>query len=193
MKIYTDADDVKRIALAAFPNYSGKRFSIENFAGPMALESYWCGGARDSFAFVELCDGNPRALRVPENGNGFALDGKTLRVDELPSETALVRLVDGAGGIRNITVFLRDENIAKMLPAKRELTFAQSVVLAASVEYKAQFRKEAARRDCGVGESDYLIAKDELAAMGLLNKIGAITNEGRNVNGETRLNRLRAQ
>lgn len=66
--------EVREIGLAAFTSYQGRKFQVESLSGEMTLESYWSGGSRDYWCFVELA--SLRQTRpVVENGTPFSNGG----------------------------------------------------------------------------------------------------------------------
>jgi hypothetical protein len=53
---------IKQLALAAFPEYRGRKFFTEVQQGPLDLRSFWDEGSRDYFTFVRLADGETCAM-----------------------------------------------------------------------------------------------------------------------------------
>ena len=178
--IYSTAPEVKQIALAGFPSYSGKMFRVKQFV-PLTLESTWAGGCRDYYAFVNLA--TMQAVSVPENGNPF-LDVGTFKCSKLPDNIALLRHVIYSGKDLGIEIMVNTENLAKLLPAPVELTMAQKIVLAFTAQRKSSYngknRAQMALEDVGLPVVEFEQAKAEMIARGLLNSAGAINNEGRN-------------
>ena len=79
-----------------------------------------------------------------------------------------------------LTVFVRPENLAPLLPAPLDLTWAEKVVLTVTCGLKGFTRLETAREETGIESVDYELAKTSLVNRGLLNRAGAITLDGRN-------------
>lgn len=189
--LYTKAPEVQEIVKAAFPEYAGKRFSVSAFNGPMTLTSYWSGGSRDYFAFVSL--ESERAVSVPENGTPW-VNPNGFKVDALPENIVLVRYTKGLH--ESTCVYVRPENMTKFLPAPAETTREQKIVLSATRSLKSSYagikdyRFNQAREYTGISREAWEQAKGELIAKGLLNKAGAITDEGRNVIGWTNLSTI---
>ena len=49
--IYLDATpEVKSMARMAFPNYTGRKFKLDNSGRPVNVTSYWDGGSRDYYS-----------------------------------------------------------------------------------------------------------------------------------------------
>lgn len=188
MKLYTQDNEVKRIALAAFPNYAGKSFSVETFS-PTRLDSCWEGGSRDFYRFVNLA--TLQTVGVPENGTPFSNGGQILKCDVLPFNVAMVRHTVFCGKDLGLTVHVGAENLGKYLPAPVELTLAQRIVLVTTRErkssYNGQNRQQMAEADCGLPEPEWTKAKAELIAKGLLKANGSITDDGRNAAGTAQL------
>jgi len=84
-----------------------------------------------------------------------------------------------------------------MLPQKPALTWAQSVVLAATRGLKSSYagipnyRRHAAQREVGITIEEWETAKAECISKGFLNRAGAITDDGRNVIEWTQLYTLK--
>lgn len=191
--IHNDSPEVRNIVATAFPEYRGRRFAVEAFQGPMRLSSYWSGGSRDYFAFVNMGVAG-LATQVPENGTPFtpAINNE---LTTLPTNIALVRYHRGPH--EYVTVFVPAENLNRFaLPAAVPLEWAEQVVLAATATYKNSYggltncRFREATRATGIDENQWNLAKATLMAKKLLNAAGAITDAGRNAVGDTRLSSL---
>lgn len=186
--IYSQAPEVKRIAMAAFPDYKGRTFRVETFSGPMRLDSNWEGGSRSYYVILDLV--SLRHATIPENGTPFSNGGKIERITELPLNCAVVEHCLFCGKDLGIRIYVSEANLTKMLPAPVELTRDQKIVLVATRSLKSFARFEEARSWTGIGKLAYDQAKAELIARGLLKSNGAITDEGRNAAGSTQLHSL---
>lgn len=199
---YSNAPEIRDIALKAFPDYNGRSFKVETFGGPMRLDSYWEGGSRDYYAIVNMNTG--KVKQVPENGTPWS--GKPWRISKLPPNFAVVR--SHRGRFQEITIYVNPENISKMLPAPEELPWAEKVVLAATRSFKSSYmgrdRRDMANRemenifakDLGsthISKQEWDAAKQSLIQKGMLNKAGAITDKGRNAIGDTQVRHLRKE
>ena len=171
-----------------FPDYRGKSFRVKAFVGPMNLTSNWGGGSRDYFALLSLA--TLRTMPVPENGNPFSNGGKTERVEQLPPNCAVVEHSLFCGKDLGITIFVGQENLAKLLPAPVAMTPDQKVVLAATVGLISSARFQEAEYHTGITRKVWDATKLELVAKGLLKPSGAVTDAGRNAIGDTRLANL---
>ncbi len=89
----TQAPEVKQLVRRAFPEYNGKRFTVEPFTGPVHATSYWSGGSRDYWALVRMTD--YAILPLPENGTPFSNGGESILIESLPDGVALVRRSHG--------------------------------------------------------------------------------------------------
>lgn len=54
--------EIKRIILAAFPNYKKHNAFVSVFNGGANISSYWSGGSRDEHAIVEIATGRRKNL-----------------------------------------------------------------------------------------------------------------------------------
>lgn len=187
-----NSPETKELVRKAFPQYNGRRISVQPFVGPIRLESYWSGGTRDYYALVSLVPGIDLAANVPENGTPFTPDLKPLEV--LPANGALVCYT--MGSYEHVTIYVNAENLSKMLPAPVELSRDEKIVLAATAGLKSSYagiknyRFHEATERTGIALQNWDAAKAALVSRGLLNKAGAITDAGRNAIGNTRLDNL---
>lgn len=58
--------ELMRLAKAAYPNYGGRKFKVENQIHALDVADYWDGGSRDYFVFVDIRDG--RTMAMPSQG-----------------------------------------------------------------------------------------------------------------------------
>lgn len=183
----TQAEEVKEIALAAFPSYSGRKFTVAEFHGPKRLDSCWSEGSRDYFEFVNL--ESMRTHRVQENGTPWSNGGQILECAELPLNVALVQHTIARGKDLGITIFVNGANLSKLLPAPGasvELSRNELVVLVATRSLKSSYagiknyRFHEANEITKINLHEWEEAKASLQAKRLLNAAGAITDEGRN-------------
>lgn len=184
MSIHTDSHEVRAIALAAFPTYSGRKFTVEQFSGPMRLDSYWEGGSISYFVILDLATLRSRAIE--ENGTPFSNGGKIERITELPLNCAVVEHSIFCGRAMGIRIYVRPENLSALLPEPSEITREQAIVLVCTSSYKSSYRGISDYRfhegqsETGITREDWLQAKAECIAKGLLRSNGSITDAGRN-------------
>lgn len=190
--MYIDTPETKALVKRAFPDYNGRHIKVLPFQPPMNLTSYWSGGMRDYFVAVQLTDG--KTASVPENGTPFTPTVGEL--NELPENTVLV--MHHYGPYEYCAIYVRPDNMNRLaLPAPVELTRDQKIVLAATAGLKSSYggiknyRFHEAHAETGIGLMEWDQAKAELITRGLLNAAGAITNQGRNAIGDTRLHSLK--
>ncbi len=179
--IHTDCPEVRALVARAFPDYKGRRFTVEVFQGPMALHSYWSGGSRDYFAFVSMA-GLGR-LGVPENGTPW--NPPLGDLVELPPNVALIRRT--MGSYESVTIYVRPENLNSFsLPAPAELSRDERIVLIATRSLKNTYggrtniRFTEANEYTGITEAAWKEAQKACQAKGYLNHAFAITDKGRN-------------
>jgi hypothetical protein len=190
----TKLPEVQELARRAFPGYTGRRFVVEPFTHPLTTTSYWDGGCRDYWCLINLATN--RTWLVPENGTPFVNGGKTFKVGRLPENVALVRHYQGR--FESVTIYLNPANIrADMIPLKPALDWAEAVVLAATRSLKSSYagiknyRFHEAHERTGIIETEWDSAKAACIQKGLLNRAGAITDDGRNAIEWTRLESLK--
>ena len=180
----TQLPEVREIAAKAFPEYTGRRFSVQPFTGSMPATSYWSGGSKDDWCLLNLA--TDKTWRVPENGSPYS--GKAFRVGKLPANIVLVRHTRGT--YCSLTIFVNPANLRDdLLPPKPPIEWAESVVLCATYCYKNTYggrtniRFTEARETVGITEAEWNTARTACIAKGWLNRAGAITDDGLNLNG----------
>ena len=193
--VYLDNDPVARdLARVAFPAYSGRRYKLRvvDPATPMNITSYWDGGSRSYYAFVNLA--TKAVVTVPQNGSGF---DRPIGPTPIPEGCALIEHSIFQGHDVGITIHLRTENATAMLPKPVELTRDEKIVLIATRSLKSSYggvrdyRFHEASRETGITAERWNVAKDALIGRGLLNRAGAITDTGRNAVGSGSLWEMR--
>jgi len=193
MKLYTDASEVKEIIKHTFPEYNGKNISVSTFEGPMELRSYWDSGARDFWSIINLTTN--RSKTIPENGSPFI--PKVFKISKLPPNFAVVQW--SKGRYEQVIVYVNRDNLSKLLPDKKEVSWAEKVVLCVTRSLKSSYggvsdyRFKEALKDTGITKVEWDQAKTALISKGMLNKAGAITNDGKNVIGRTELYSLKRE
>jgi hypothetical protein len=180
--MYINTPEVRSIIARAFPAYNGRSISVQPFHGPMRLDSYWSGGSRDYWTAVHLATG--QTAPVPENGTPFT--PAIGQLEELPENTVLVCWSRVGGGTDYVTVYVRPENLTKMLPAPVALTEREAIVIEYTCSYKNTYggrtniRFAEASERTGITVEQWEVAKASCIVRGLLNKAGAVTDAGRN-------------
>lgn len=181
MRIQTP--EVIALARRCFPGYTGRKFEVLPFAGPMRLDSNWSGGSREFWVLLNL--GTNKGAAVPENGTPFTPQLGELK--ELPFNCVLARHNISCGHDLGITLYVHPDNLNQYsLPAPDVLTRDEKIVLVATRTRKSSyagipnFRFHSAHEETGITEPAWNAAKASCQARGLLNKAGAITDAGRN-------------
>ncbi len=115
MKIKLD-DFLKRIVSRAYPEYRGRKFFLAVSERPIDVRSWWDGGSRTYYKFVNLATGEVSAA-VPAQS---AFDKPLAGADkvELPLNFACITHAISCGRDCGITFVVRPENAAKFLPAE---------------------------------------------------------------------------
>jgi len=194
--MYIDKVDgsVGRIINAAFPGYRGKKVQVKVVEHPINTRSYWDGGSRDYFTFVNLA--TYESMAVPAQS---AFDPKIQGADavRLPAGFVCVRHSIFCGKDTGITIMVHPDNAPLLLPAPGvELTADQKLVLlytrGRKSSYMGKDRCQMAQEDmeyahrCDASKPEPITrerweaAKASLVTSGHLNKAGAITVTGKN-------------
>ena len=191
--IYLNNDPTAvKLAAAAFPGYSGRKYRLCVTDAPQTCHSYWDDGSRDYYALVNLAD--MRQVGIPQNGSGF--EATLPPVPMVPGVAILKHSIYRSADL-GITIYLHPDNATALLPAPTELTTFEKIVLVATRSLKSSYagvsnyRFVEAKRETGITAEEWDTAKAALISRGLLNKAGAITDTGRNAAGSSDLYRLR--
>lgn len=178
MLIHTTDESVRAIALAAFPAYRGRTFSIRAAESVSLHGTYWDGGSRNSYALVDADGRTAKALPhyAPPQFGG-------------PREVVTVTLPEAGGFIvehsifcgrdHGLTVYAHPSVIAPLLPAAVDLTEAERRLLILTSSLTSAGRKHWRER-AHVSRETWDCIAGPLKTRGLLAKGGGITNEGRN-------------
>ena len=186
--IHTNDQDVMMIGRAAFPDYSGRKFRVKVAIHPINVRSYWEGGSRTFFKFIKLSDVS-KSFEVPAQS---AFDRPIEGADsvELVPGLACVSHSYFCGKDMGIEIMVHPDNAPRLLPEPMELTEDEKIVLKYTKGYKACYagrsnnRLYEAQHYTDITEARWEVAKASCIQKGLLNKAGAITNAGRNAEGE---------
>ena len=185
---------MRKVAQAAFPNYSGRKFQV-TFAETVNCRSYWDGGSRDYYVFVRL--DNFEKMAAPTSHPYFNRDVQN--VESVPLQPGLVCVQHSifCGKDTGLT-FILHPSASNLIPAPdNDLTRNEKIVLAATASLKSSYagisnyRFHSAHNDTGISADDWESAVNSLIGKGLLRKNKAITPEGRNAIGNTRLYNLK--
>jgi hypothetical protein len=193
--VHLSASDpsVKAIVSATFSGFTGKRVEAiitdtVSFHGTM-----WDEGSKRSYVLLRLAD---RVAQPIATAPYFQQSELHTATHTIPPGFVVVCL-STFRGVDSLEIHGPSANLSPMLPAPMELTDDERIVLAATAGLKSSYAGESnyrlseARRETGITSDRYNAAKSALIARKLLNKAGAITVEGRNAIGSTRLFDLR--
>lgn len=179
---------VDAICRAAFPNYRGRTVQLRQAESFTLSGTYWDGGTRSSYAAVTLSD-VPRAKSLPHFNPPQFGGPRTDPVVELDPRSAIVEHVIFCGKDLGLRIYARPEALTPMLPESVELDQNEGFVLTATAHLKAHYagkdrfdnsHYERALKLPEMTREDWEAAKARLIGRKLLNKRGAITNDGRN-------------
>jgi hypothetical protein len=184
--MYLDKLDstTQAIVNAAFPSYNGRKFRMEIANHPLNVKSYWDGGSRDYFTFVNLATRETASMPAQS-----AFDPQIAGADavNLPAGFVCVEHSIFCGKDGGITIHVQPDNAPLLLPApESELSENQKIVLLYTRCRKSSYagiydyRFYDANRTKGISRQNWDSAKAALIASGHLNKAGAITVKGKN-------------
>lgn len=181
----------------AFPSYAGKKFKVR-VQETVNVRSYWDGGSREYFAFVNLADG--RTTETVHAQSAFDRPIPGADAVTLPDGIACVVHSIFCGTDTGLTLILSPANAPRFLPETIELSELESLVLIATVslknsyggesdirfkrvrEYLASEWRDGVRVDTGrrLTKDEWTTAQSALIGRKLLTAAGAITPSGRN-------------
>lgn len=185
----------RKLVAATFPDYNGRKYKLAVSELPIDCSSYWSGGSRDYFRFVNL-----RTLEVSSEvpaQSAFDVQIQGLTAVTLPEGFACIEHSIFCGKDGGITIHIRPENAAKLIPAQSTLTRDEHIVLVATRSLKssynglANYRYHEAHSETGITLERWDTAKSTLATSGHLDARGALTIKGRNAAGTVQLYQLR--
>lgn len=165
---------IQGICRAAFPNYSGRMFKLR-VQETVDVRSYWDGGSRDYFAFVDLATLRASG-ELPSMHPAFDPHYRGSDAVAIPDGFACVRHSIFCGKDTGLTIIVNSRTMnPSLLPPSVELSRDQRIVLAATVGLKASyggvkdFRFSEASQETGITRDRWDTAKAECIARKLLN------------------------
>ena len=185
MRHYISKPDsiILNIIAASFPSYNGKKISLSTEV-PTCLNSYWQGGSKNSYAFVQLS--TMKQFNVHTN-HPFFEPNQPRDLEALPLGVVLVEHSIFCGKDMGITIYANSQDLTPLLPPAQEVTEDEKTVLYYTRSLKSSYagisnyRFVQAKAKTGITEERWESAKASLISKKFLNKAGAITAEGRNV------------
>lgn len=186
--IHLDATpEVKAMARKVFPDYTGRKFKLDNSGRPVNVTSYWDGGSRDYFTALNL--NTNQVMTVPQNGTPF--DGGPIAPNGVivPEGFMIAEHSIFCGKDTGITFYVNPKTSTGFLPPVSSLTDCERVVLEFTSRYKNTYggetnlRFKEARRATQITVDNWDIAKSDLMREGMLTLSGAITTKGKNALG----------
>ena len=173
MTTYVNRRDptIARILDATFPDYRGTQVSV--IAGEIYTpENYWSGGSKTYATAYNL----ETSLVIPlshATENPFKAAAHV--TVPIPQGVVIVEHVIFCGKDSGIRIIVHPENLTPFLPAPNTLTDRQLSILATVRSYVSSYRKEVFTLN-----QVTQVEKDELARLGCLTKLGALTLDGKN-------------
>ena len=192
MTIYLDSTPKLQDIAARIFQYKGRKFQVET-SKEVCCNSHWEGGSRSNYARVDLQNGKFEIF----GQSGTMFDRTPIPVVTLDEKTAVIEHSIFCGKDMGIRIIVHPSIMPKLITAGDKLSRDEKIVLAATRGLKSsyagdgQFRFHEAKRVTGIGLERWVEAKVSLVNKGMLNKAGAITNDGRNAIGRTDLFILR--
>jgi hypothetical protein len=174
---------VQDIIGKTFPDYKGRKITVEVCDHPINCASYWDSGCRDYFRF--LCIETMKAsAEVPAQS---AFDKPIAGIDAVKLEPGIVCVKHAFHGQHSyITILVHPDNAAKLLPDTNiDLTIDEQIVLVATRSLKSSYAgisnyRFHEARSTGITLERWDAAIASLITKKYLDKRKAITNEGRN-------------
>lgn len=184
--IHTNHSDVKKIALAAFPNYTGRKFCVTVVTHPINVCSYWSGGSRTYFNFVNLTTGKCYG-EIPQQSAFDEPIQNADRVNLIPNLACVAHKIF-CGKDLGIEIMIHPDNAPALLTNNTvEITEQEKIVLLYTKRLKSSYngisnyRFYEAHKEKGISKEQWETAKQSLIEKKLLTKSGAITSNGRNL------------
>lgn len=180
---------VAAIIGASFPQFTGQKVEAHIQSTVRFIGTYWDEGSKRDYAVVRLAD--LRCGLIPDEQHGT---GSTAHDLDYPIPQGMVVVCHSRWGQReHVEIIGPASNLTPMLDRPADLTEDERTVLIATRSLKASyggikdFRFVEASRRRGITRDRWDAAKANLIARKFLNKMGAITVEGRNAVGNEQL------
>jgi hypothetical protein len=174
---------IQDIITKTFPDYKGRKITVEVCDYPINCASYWDSGCRDYFRF--LCIETMKASdEMPAQS---AFDTPVKGIDAIKLEPGIVCVKRTFSGMHEyVSILVHPNNAAKLLPDNNvDLTIDEQIVLVATRSLKSSYAgisnyRFHEARSTGITLERWDAAIASLIAKKFLDKRKAITNEGRN-------------
>lgn len=192
------ATDPTCARIGALVGYSGQHYQARPYDArePFVLYgAYWSEGTREAWSLYSLSQ--DRLLPLP-GINPLRDRDQSIPADTLPADVLVIQETQGSR-YPHVTIHYQPGAVSKLLPEPTSLTTEESIVLAATAGLKPSYgvikdlRFHEAHRETGIAREAWDAAKAELIRRKMLNAAGAITVEGRNAIGGTRLGDIRRE
>lgn len=176
--------EIDAILEVAFPENKSRTVRLELFKAPMRVDSYWDGGSKNTYVFVDLA--TKEQIHKVHTNHPFFEANQPNEVRDLPQNVAIVEHHIFCGKDMGFTIYLNAINLTPLLPQKTELSNDEKIVLVYTAQLKSSYagisnyRFHEAHDDIGITEEQWNAAKNICMDKKLLDKRGAITIEGRN-------------
>jgi hypothetical protein len=187
--MYINHPEAVKVALTAYPDYTGKKFQIEVSSSPINVRSYWEGGSRSYYTFLRL--DTLAVMPIPQQS---AFDKQLAGADSVSLIPGMVCVKHTifCGKDMGITIYVHSENAPRLLPVNTvEITDHEKTVLFYTRSLKSSYggisnyRFYTAHKEKGITLEAWEETKASLIAKGMLDKRGALTMDGRNAIGKT--------
>ena len=174
---------VKELVSLTFPSYRGRKFKIQYGTASVTPTSYWDGGSRTVYRFV-----NVETRQVLSLGSNHPAFDKGSYQGPVPLEGNVVCVAHSIFCGKDMGITIYTANPAPLLPLDQQLTDVQINVLYAHRSLKSSYagikdyRANDLRKSKGYTMAEITAAREALHSKGYLKRNG-ITNEGRNLVG----------
>jgi hypothetical protein len=185
MAYHTNHKDAKKVALAAYPNYKGRKLSIKVANNPLDVRSYWSEGSRDHFVFLRL--DNLKTYEIPSQS---MYDTQMKNVDNVQLVPGMICVEHSyfCGKDMGITIHVHPDNAPNLLPNNNtELTRDEKIVLVYTRSLKNTYggetnlRFKEAKRKKSISLEQWENAVKSLQNKKMLTKAKSITIDGKNI------------
>lgn len=183
---------VQQVIRAAFPGHTGKKIVASIQDTVSFFGTNWDGGCKNTYVLVRLSD--MMAMQIAE-APYFQQSELHSVAHNIPDGFVVVK--EALCRSPYMEIIGPASNINPMLPAPTEITHDERIVLCATRCLKSSYggisnyRFHEAKERTGITLERWEAAKAVLIGKKLLNAAGAITVDGKNVNGRTELYELR--
>lgn len=160
---------------------SKRTATLYPWTSPVDVTSRWDGGSKSDFQLISLSTGETISLQsLSPMGKFNHQNYPTVKPSQVPDGVVLFESGISCGKPMVPRIYVKPCDMAPLLPPSIDLPRPAIIVLSITAGFRPFYRRELRQR-VGITDEQWDNESMQLKARKLLNKRGAITNEGRNL------------